>query len=149
MPLLTAWGSGERPIAYASIETNSCRTEVCTSGERSFSTYFWVETFSPASVWTPVHLDNRQEAPDHHPWSLSCHSHFDRSILTGWGILLSAYNYMIQLRSTKEHTNVDGLLCLPFNSPQEQKHPGRLLLQFGPNSSFSCHCSETGQLFKA
>ena len=36
---------------------DTCRMEVCTSGEIRFITYLWVETFSPASVWTSVHLD--------------------------------------------------------------------------------------------
>ena len=45
-------------------DTDSCRTEVCTSGGRCFGTRYWVETFSLVPVWMQVHLDNRPQRKD-------------------------------------------------------------------------------------
>ena len=38
--------------------------------------------------------------------------------LKGWALLLSAYNYSIEFKSTREHGNADGLSRLPLGSWQ-------------------------------
>ena len=117
---------------------------------RSFGTHFWGEMFSPVPVWMPVHLDNGPHTPDHHPWSLSWHSHFGCSLPTAMGyhfICLQLPDPVPQHEGTHQ---CRWLIAFAYQlSLRSRSIQGCFLLQFGPNPSFSCHCSERRQLFKA
>ena len=132
------------------LDTNACRTEVRTSGEGGVGTCFWGEMFSPVPVRTPLHLNNRPQAPDHHPGSVSCHSHVGRSSSTAMGyhvIRVQLSDPVLQYEGTRQCRWFIALA--PQLSPRSESIQGCCLLQFGPNPSITCHHSESGQLFKA
>ena len=141
---------GERPIAYASrtlmpAEQKYAQVEkealALVLGVKRFHQYLYGRQFTLITDHKPL---TTILGPYHAIPTLAA------ARLQRWAITLSAYNYQIQFRSTKEHANADGLSRLPLNSPPRGGIiQGCCLLQFGPNSSFTGHCSESGQMFKA
>ena len=99
------------------LDTDVCRTEVCTSGEKALALIFGVQHFHQylyECQFTLItdHMSLTTILGPHHAIPTLAAARLQR-----WAITLSTDNYKIQFQSMKEHPNTDGLLCLPLNSP--------------------------------
>ena len=140
---------GERPIAYASRTLTPAEQKYAQVEKEALALVFGVNRFHQY-LYGRQSTNNRPQAPDHHPGSVSCHSHVGRSLSTAMG------NHVIcvQLSDPVPQHEVTCqcrwfILFAPQLSPRSRSIQGCYLLQFGPNPSLTCHRSESGQLFKA
>ena len=126
------------------LDTDECRTEVCTSGEKALALILGVQHFHQylyECQFTLItdHMSLTTILGTYHAIPTLAAARLQR-----WAITLSADNYKIQFQSMKEHANTDGLLHSPLNSPQEKKHPEMLPVIIWAQFKLTCHCSKVG-----
>ena len=108
---------GERPIAYASRTLTTAEQKYAQVEKEALALVFGVKRFHQYLYGRHFTL-----ITDHKPLTTILGPYHAIPTLAAarlqrWAITLSAYNYQIQFRSTKEHANADGLSRLPLNSP--------------------------------
>ena len=107
----------ERPIAFASRTLSTSERNYAQVEKEALSLIFSVKKFHP-------YLYGRQFTivTDHKPLTAILGSKkgtppLAAARLQRWAILLSAYRYQIEFRSTTAHANADGLSRLPLTKP--------------------------------
>ena len=108
---------GERPIAYASRTLTTAEQKYAQVEKEALALVFGVKRFHQYLYGRHFTL-----ITDHKPLTTILGLYHAIPTLAAarlqrWAITLSAYNYQIQFRSTKEHANEDGLSRLLLNSP--------------------------------
>ena len=105
----------ERPIAFASRTLSSSEKNYCQLEKEALSLVFGVKKFHQYLYGRKFTL-----ITDHKPLLAILGPKkgippLAAARLQRWSILLSAYNYDIQFKSTSAHANADGLSCLPIS----------------------------------
>ena len=111
----------EHPIAYASRTLTAAERNYVQIEKEALSLIFGVRKFHQYVYWRAFTL-----ITDHKPLNTILGpkkgiSPLAAARLQRWALLLSAYHYQIEYKSTSAHANADGLLRLPLNTGADRQ----------------------------
>ena len=91
------------------------RTKLRANREGSAKHNFWKKEIPPILIWKKISVSHGSQAVDHVVRAQERNPTLAAARLQRWALLLAAYQYDIEYRSTAKHGNADCLSRLPIH----------------------------------